>query len=166
MANQGDSQGPRAGGPDAGTPGVEEMGAGEQGVEGIGAAEVHARKKRIGVLGGTFDPIHYAHLALAEDVYHELKLARIIFVPAGQPRHKMGYRVTPVEQRVAMLEQAIAALPEPYRDAYVLADVEGVPDAEISELLSLSIPAVKGRLHRARLELRDALAPLLQGDRG
>ncbi|HVU68255.1 MAG TPA: nicotinate-nucleotide adenylyltransferase [Ktedonobacteraceae bacterium] len=111
MANQGDSQGPRAGEPDAGTPGVEETSAREQGVEGIGAAEVNARKKRIGVLGGTFDPIHYAHLALAEDVYHELKLARIIFVPAGQPPHKMGYSITPVEQRVAMLEQAIAANP-------------------------------------------------------
>jgi nicotinate-nucleotide adenylyltransferase len=72
------------------------------------AVEVAAQRRRIGVLGGTFDPVHYAHLALAEEVYHALKLARIVFVPAGQPPHKMGYRVTPVEQRVAMLEQAIA----------------------------------------------------------
>lgn len=68
-------------------------------------------KERIGVLGGTFDPVHYAHLAIAEEVYHALKLARVVFVPAGQPPHKMGYPVTPVEQRVFMLEQAIAANP-------------------------------------------------------
>ncbi len=67
--------------------------------------------ERIGVLGGTFDPVHYAHLALAEEVYCALKLARVVFVPAGQPPHKMGYHVTPVGQRVQMLEQAIAANP-------------------------------------------------------
>ena len=63
--------------------------------------------ERIGILGGTFDPVHYAHLAIAEEVYHALKLTRVVFVPAGQPPHKMGYCVTPVEQRVRMLEQAI-----------------------------------------------------------
>jgi RNA polymerase sigma-70 factor (ECF subfamily) len=50
-------------------------------------------------------------------------------------------------------------LPEPFRDVYVLADVEGLPNAEIGELLGLSVPAVKSRLHRARLRMRDALAP-------
>jgi nicotinate-nucleotide adenylyltransferase len=70
-----------------------------------------AEGERVGVLGGTFDPVHYAHLALAEEVYHALKLARVVFVPAGQPPHKMDYRVTPVEQRVRMLELAIAANP-------------------------------------------------------
>lgn len=74
-------------------------------------ANGQAENERIGVLGGTFDPVHYAHLAIAEEVYHALKLTRIVFVPAGQPPHKMGYRVTPVEQRVHMLEQAIAANP-------------------------------------------------------
>jgi nicotinate-nucleotide adenylyltransferase len=67
--------------------------------------------ERIGVLGGTFDPVHYAHLAIAEEVYYALKLARVVFVPAGQPPHKMGYHVTPVGQRVHMLEQAITANP-------------------------------------------------------
>jgi RNA polymerase sigma-70 factor (ECF subfamily) len=46
-----------------------------------------------------------------------------------------------------------------YRDVYVLADVEGLPNAEIGEMLGLSVPAVKSRLHRARLMMRDALAP-------
>ena len=58
-----------------------------------------------------------------------------------------------------IIERAIAQLPEAYRDVYVLADVEGLPNAEIAEMLDLSVPAVKSRLHRARLMMRDALAP-------
>jgi RNA polymerase sigma-70 factor (ECF subfamily) len=62
------------------------------------------------------------------------------------------------EQR-KIIEAGIAQLPEPFRDVYVLADVEGLPNAEIGEMLNLSIPAVKSRLHRARLRMRDLLAP-------
>src|ERR1051326_1317894 len=58
-----------------------------------------------------------------------------------------------------LIEQAIAQLPETYRDVYVLADVEGLPNAEIAEILGLSVPAVKSRLHRARLLMRNTLAP-------
>ena len=58
-----------------------------------------------------------------------------------------------------LIERAIAGLPETYRDVYVLADVEGLPNAEIAEMLGLSVPAVKSRLHRARLMMRDTLAP-------
>jgi len=58
-----------------------------------------------------------------------------------------------------LIEDAIGGLPETYRDAYVLADVEGLPNAEIADMLNLSVPAVKSRLHRARLMMRDALAP-------
>lgn len=58
-----------------------------------------------------------------------------------------------------LIEKAIADLPETYRDVYVLADVEGLPNAEIAGMLGLSVPAVKSRLHRARLLMRDALAP-------
>jgi RNA polymerase sigma-70 factor (ECF subfamily) len=59
----------------------------------------------------------------------------------------------------ALIEGAIGRLPEKYRDVYVLADVEGLPNAEIAQMLSLSLAAVKSRLHRARLMLRDSLAP-------
>jgi RNA polymerase sigma-70 factor (ECF subfamily) len=62
------------------------------------------------------------------------------------------------EQR-RIIEAGIAQLPEPFRDVYVLADVEGLPNAEIGEMLNLSVPAVKSRLHRARLRMRDLLAP-------
>ena len=58
-----------------------------------------------------------------------------------------------------LIERAIAGLPEIYRDVYVLADVEGLPNSEIADLLGLSVPAVKSRLHRGRLLMRDALAP-------
>jgi RNA polymerase sigma-70 factor (ECF subfamily) len=56
------------------------------------------------------------------------------------------------------VEGAIASLPETYRDVVVLADVEQLPNADIGELLGLSLPAVKSRLHRARLLMRQALA--------
>src|SRR5262245_47454066 len=61
-------------------------------------------------------------------------------------------------EQTQLIEQAIAALPEPYRDVYVLADVEGLPNAEIGDMLELSVPAVKSRLHRGRLMMRNALA--------
>lgn len=57
-----------------------------------------------------------------------------------------------------LIEAGIASLPEMYRDVFVLADVEHLPNAEIADLLDLSVPAVKSRLHRARLMMRDALS--------
>jgi RNA polymerase sigma-70 factor (ECF subfamily) len=61
------------------------------------------------------------------------------------------------------VERAIARLPEMYRDVYVLADVEGLANAAIGELLGLSLAAVKSRLHRARLLMRAALLPHFEG---
>lgn len=66
-------------------------------------------------------------------------------------------------EQAALIEKAIGTLPEPFRDVYVLADVEGLPNGEIGEMLGLSVPAVKSRLHRARLRMRDALAPHFEG---
>jgi RNA polymerase sigma-70 factor (ECF subfamily) len=61
-------------------------------------------------------------------------------------------------EQAELIDQAIKKLPDPFRDVYVLADVEGLPNPEIAEMLNLSVPAVKSRLHRARLRMRDALA--------
>jgi RNA polymerase sigma-70 factor (ECF subfamily) len=58
-----------------------------------------------------------------------------------------------------LIDQAIQKLPEIYRDVYVLADVEGLSNAEIGKMLGLSLAAVKSRLHRGRLLMRHALAP-------
>jgi nicotinate-nucleotide adenylyltransferase len=62
----------------------------------------------LGVFGGTFDPIHLAHLAVAEEAAEALGLERIVFVPAGQPPHKPGRVITPAEHRLAMVELAVA----------------------------------------------------------
>jgi RNA polymerase sigma-70 factor (ECF subfamily) len=62
-------------------------------------------------------------------------------------------------ERHEVIERAIQQLPEPFRDVYLLADVEGLPNADIGEMLKLSVPAVKSRLHRARMRMRDLLAP-------
>ena len=65
----------------------------------------------IGVLGGTFDPVHAGHLVIAEEARLRLSLARVIFVPAGQPWLKTGRTITPAVHRVEMVRQAIAAKP-------------------------------------------------------
>jgi RNA polymerase sigma-70 factor (ECF subfamily) len=67
------------------------------------------------------------------------------------------------EEQHEIIEKAIKTLPDPFRDVYVLADVEGLPNSEIADMLGLSLPAVKSRLHRARLRMRDALAPHFEG---
>jgi RNA polymerase sigma-70 factor, ECF subfamily len=63
------------------------------------------------------------------------------------------------EERKKLIERAIGELPEAYRDVLVLADVEQLANAEIGDMLGLSVAAVKSRLHRARLMMRDLLAP-------
>jgi len=65
----------------------------------------------IGVLGGTFDPIHIGHLILAEEVRARLNLAEIFFVPAGQPWLKVDSPISPAEHRVEMVRLAIADKP-------------------------------------------------------
>ena len=66
---------------------------------------------RIGVMGGSFDPIHLAHLLMAETVRESLALDLILFMPAGTQPLKQGRAATPAEQRVAMVELAIAGNP-------------------------------------------------------
>jgi nicotinate-nucleotide adenylyltransferase len=62
----------------------------------------------VGVFGGTFDPIHVAHLAVAQEALEALGLERVVFVPAGEPPHKPGQPITPANHRLAMVELAIA----------------------------------------------------------
>jgi nicotinate-nucleotide adenylyltransferase len=65
----------------------------------------------LGVFGGTFDPIHFAHLAVAEEAAEALGLERVLFIPAGEPPHKPGRAIAPAEDRLAMVERAIAGNP-------------------------------------------------------
>jgi nicotinate-nucleotide adenylyltransferase len=65
----------------------------------------------IGILGGTFDPIHFGHLAIAEEARHRLPLKKVIFVPAGQPWLKVNREITPARHRIKMIELAITGVP-------------------------------------------------------
>lgn len=67
--------------------------------------------KKIGIYGGTFDPIHYAHLILAREAMEQLHLDQIVFVPAGCSPHKLETGTTAAKQRVEMLRAAIADEP-------------------------------------------------------
>jgi nicotinate-nucleotide adenylyltransferase len=66
---------------------------------------------KIGVLGGTFDPIHIGHLKVAEEVTARLNLTEIIFMPAGQPWLKADNPISPAKHRVEMVRLAIAGKP-------------------------------------------------------
>jgi nicotinate-nucleotide adenylyltransferase len=68
-------------------------------------------KVKIGVLGGTFDPVHIGHIKMAEEARKALDLAEVIFVPAGQPVGKSSDVVTPAGQRVEMLRLALVGKP-------------------------------------------------------
>ena len=65
---------------------------------------------RIGVFGGTFDPIHVGHLVLAVNVRHTLALDRMLLVVANHPWQKADRDLTPAEDRFAMVEAAVAAV--------------------------------------------------------
>jgi nicotinate-nucleotide adenylyltransferase len=108
---------------------------------------------RIGVFGGTFDPIHTAHLELAESVRRTLGLDRMLLVVANQPWQKEGDRpVTPAEDRFAMVEAAAAEWPglEPSRieidrggPSYAIDTVralrESEPDAELTLVVGADV---------------------------
>jgi nicotinate-nucleotide adenylyltransferase len=62
---------------------------------------------RIGIYGGTFDPVHHGHLILARQTLEEFKLDRLIFVPAAESPFKLHNRTAPARDRLAMLRLAI-----------------------------------------------------------
>ncbi len=62
---------------------------------------------RIGVFGGTFDPPHIGHLVLAADALNQLKLDRVLWVLTPVPPHKQGQMISPVDQRLALVQAAI-----------------------------------------------------------
>ena len=66
---------------------------------------------KIGILGGTFDPIHNGHLALGKQAYEQFSLDEIWFMPSGHPPHKKGRLVTEGKEREDMVKLAIASVP-------------------------------------------------------
>jgi nicotinate-nucleotide adenylyltransferase len=81
------------------------------------------KRKKIGLLGGTFDPVHNGHLAVANHVRHALKLDSIWFIPAARPPHKAGHadgrEISGFAHRIAMLEGALAG-----NSTFVISDIE------------------------------------------
>ena len=67
--------------------------------------------KRIAVMGGTFDPIHYGHLVAAETVRQELDIDKVIFIPTGRPPHKINSRLASDEHRYLMTVLAVVTNP-------------------------------------------------------
>lgn len=63
--------------------------------------------KRIGIFGGTFDPIHLGHLIVARQAAEKLGLDQVVFIPAGQPPHKGGEKLSPARDRYQMVRLAV-----------------------------------------------------------
>lgn len=76
-------------------------------------------KKKIGILGGTFNPIHYGHLILGEQVLGQLGLDRVIFIPTYLPPHKSDKGVISASDRLKMIELAVKGNPH-----FAVSDIE------------------------------------------
>lgn len=76
------------------------------------------REYRLGIMGGTFDPIHYGHLVTAEQAREALTLDLVLFMPAGSPAFKQDREVTSPEDRYAMTVLATAANPSFYASRF------------------------------------------------
>ena len=88
----------------------------------------------IGVFGGTFDPIHFGHLRLAEEMAAALDLSRVLFVPAGQPPHRAPPRIASTH-RLEMVRRAIAGNPQFEVDAREVA--RSAPSYTVDTLTAL-----------------------------
>lgn len=77
----------------------------------MGAAPMSMGRRRVGVMGGTFDPVHHGHLVAASEVQSWFDLDEVIFVPTGQPWQKADRAVSAAEDRYLMTVIATAANP-------------------------------------------------------
>ena len=108
------------------------------------------RAPRLGIFGGTFDPLHHAHLIVAAEALDALDLDRLLFVPAADPPHKLGSVVATADQRLRMLlaatrdderirvEDVELRRPGPSYTVETLREIRaGAPDAELFFLLGV-----------------------------
>ncbi len=66
-------------------------------------------KRRLGLMGGTFDPVHYGHLVAAEEARYQFDMEKVIFIPASKPPHKTRRDISTPEQRLEMTKNAISS---------------------------------------------------------
>lgn len=66
---------------------------------------------KLGIMGGTFDPIHNGHLIIAQEAGWQMGLSRVLFIPAGDPPHKQAQAITPAHCRLEMVRRATAHNP-------------------------------------------------------
>ena len=92
--------------------------------------------RRLGVMGGTFDPIHYGHLVTAEEALVQFGLDEVVFVPTGRPWMKAGRDVSPAEDRYLMTVIATASNPR-FRVSRIEIDREG-PTYTVDTLRTLA----------------------------
>ena len=99
-----------------------------------------SRTYRLGIMGGTFDPIHNGHLVAAEQAFDDLNLDVVVFMPAGNPAFKQDKRVSSGEDRYAMTLLATSDNPHFFASRFEV-DREGVTyTADTLKLLSLAYP--------------------------
>jgi nicotinate-nucleotide adenylyltransferase len=84
---------------------------------------------RIGLYGGSFDPIHHGHLILARQALEQLGLAKVIFIPAAESPFKSDHTVTPAQDRLRMAQLAVA--PEPQFEVDPIEIARGAPSYTI-----------------------------------
>ena len=132
---------------------------------------------RIGLLGGTFDPPHVAHLAVAEAAFRQLRLDAVWLLPAGSPWQKEGSVVTSAEHRWGMTLEAVEGIPYMKGDdrevvrpgpTYTFDTVSGMADQEVTLILGADAAARMSSWHRSA-ELQEmvgiAVAPRPGADR-
>jgi len=77
------------------------------------------KRLRLGIIGGSFDPVHLGHLGIAEEAREAFRLDRVVFVPAAQPPHKGGRSLAPAKDRLRMVKLAIRDNP-----FFIASDIE------------------------------------------
>jgi nicotinate-nucleotide adenylyltransferase len=121
----------------------------------------------VGLLGGTFDPVHRAHLLLAREARERFGLGQVLFVPARQPPHKEDESITPARHRLAMLRLALADEPQtgitevelqragPSYTVQTLRDLEAAhPEREYRIIIGGDQVGILHQWHRAREVIR------------
>jgi nicotinate-nucleotide adenylyltransferase len=96
---------------------------------------------RIGIFGGTFDPVHYGHLIVAEQAREQADLDQLWFVPSARPPHKVDQPITPFDRRAEMLSLALAGQEDKLRVETIERDRPGLSyTADTLDLLNEQYP--------------------------